>query len=234
MTMTMGEAATVCVADEILQQLQGVSAGTACGELHKVGISRSYMKGLVPVFPVGAGKRVIGRAVTVRFLPAREDMPETWRSDDVYRRALDRLEPNDFLVVDGMGWDEGALVGDILGTRIRRVGGVGVAVDGAIRDSTGLREVGLPVFARCLHASPSRPYLMSMDVNVPIQCGRVLVLPGDVILADDDGVVVVPSTLAAKIAQDGVKSEQMELFVRQKVAEGISTSEIYPQTLLKR
>jgi regulator of RNase E activity RraA len=75
---------------------------------------------------------------------------------------------------------------------------------------------------------------MSMDVDVPIQCGRVLVLPGDVILADDDGVVVVPSTLAAKIAQDGVKSEQMELFVRQKVAEGMSTSEIYPQTLLKR
>lgn len=222
------------VSDDVLGRLRGVSSGTACGQLIKAGVSRTVMKGLLPIFPIGAGTRIVGRAVTVQFLPVREDVPPSWRSDDLYRETLDRIRPNDFLVVDGMGWEEGALVGDILGTRIKHLGGVGVAVDGALRDVTGIREVGLPVFAKHRHASPSGPYLMSASVNVPIQCGRVLVLPGDVILADDDGVIVVPAALAERIATEGVASEEMELFVRKRVGEGVSTSEIYPQTLLKK
>ena len=222
------------VPDQVLKHLQAVSTGTACGQLIKAGVLRTYMKGLSAIYPIGAGKRIVGRAVTARFLPAREDAPESWRSDDMYRQALDRMRPDDFLVVDGMGSDEGALVGDILSTRITFLGGVGVAVDGAARDSAGIREVGLPVFAKYLHAAPNRPYLMNTDVNVPIQCGGVLVLPGDIILADDDGVVVIPSSLADRIASEGIASEEMELYVRKRVSEGVATSEIYPQTLLRK
>jgi len=222
------------VSDEVLERLRRVSTGTACGQMIKAGVCRTFMKGLSPLFPVGAGRRIVGRAVTVQFLPVREDVPKSWRSDDLFRAALDRIRPSDFLVVDGMGWDEGALVGDILGTRIKYLGGVGVAVDGALRDVTGIREVGLPVFAKYLHASPSAPYLMSANVDLPVQCGRVLVLPGDVILADDDGVVVIPNSLAERVATEGIAGEELEAFVRQKVSQGISTSEIYPQTLLRK
>ncbi len=224
----------VMVSDRVLENLARVSTGTACGVLIKAGISRSCMKKLYPVFPLGPGKRLVGRAVTARFLPTREDMPDARRSDELFRQRLDRLAPRDFVVVDGMGWEEGAIIGDILSTRMKYRGAVAAVVDGAVRDGTGIREVGLPVFAKALHASPNRPYLMTADVDVLVQCAGILVVPGDVILADDDGVIVIPAALAERVATEGGASEEMEIFVRAKVAEGVATCDIYPRTLLKK
>ncbi len=224
---------TETVSDQVLDELQRVGTGTACGQLIKLGISRTYMNGISPVFPLGMNRRVVGRAVTARFLPLREDVAKAWRSDDLYRQTIDKMESKDVLVVDAMGCREGAVVGDILSTRIKCRKGIGAIVDGAVRDTTGIRAVGLPVFAKYLSAAPNHPYLISTDVNLPVQCGGVLVLPGDVILADDDGVVVIPQSLAAKVAAGGTASEDMELFVRSRVEQGVSICDIYPQTILR-
>lgn len=157
-------------------------------------------------------------------------MPQAWCSHQSFREALDTLQPHDVLVVDAMGCHGGAIVGDILCTRIKHRGGAAVVVDGPVRDATGMREVALPVFARCLHAAPAPPYLINTDVNLPIQCGGTLVLPGDVILADDDGAVVIPRALAPKVAEAGGQNEEMEAFIRSKVERGTAISDIYPLT----
>jgi len=225
---------------DLLNQLRRVSTGTACGELLKLGIRCTYMEGIHPLTDLGPDNRVVGRAVTVRLLPAREDvvqaMTEAERAVATYREPIDTLEPNDVLVFDAMGLPEAAIVGDILCARMKQRGGAATVVDGAVRDVIGLREVGFPVFARHIHAAPSFPYyVFASDVNVPIQCGGVLVMPGDVILADLDGVLVVPRSLAMKVAEEGFAHEALETFIRSKVEKGLPVRGIYPPTdALKR
>ncbi len=211
----------------LLAKLAGVSTGTACNQLVKLGISRIFMQDIVPIVPVGPNRRVVGRAVTARFLPLREDVPPAWRTHESFRSTLDALQPDDVLVVDAMG-SQGAIVGDIFCARIKRQGARAAIVDGSVRDVTGMREVGLPVFSRRLFAVPAPPHVINMDVNLPIQCGGVLVVPGDVILADDDGVVVIPPTLAEKVADAAVENEEVEAFMRTKVEAGMRICDIYP------
>jgi len=217
------------LSSELLARLARVSTGTACNQLVKLGISRCFMDGITPMVPVGANKRIVGRAVTARFLPVREDVSQAWRTHEAFRQRIDALQPQDVLVIDAMG-GRGAIVGDIFCARIKHQGVAGVVVDGSVRDVTGMREVGMPVFAQRLYAVPAPPYVVNMDVDLPIQCGATLVVPGDAILADDDGVVVVPKSLAEKVAEAGAENEEVEAFMRKKVEEGFRICDIYPPT----
>ena len=220
------------VSAEQLEQLRSVSTGTASSILIKEGIGPTFMSGIMPQVVSATNSRIVGRAVTARFLPRREDvwqaMTEKERTSPPYRQAIESLEPGDVLVIDAMGRPEGAMVGDILSARIKFRGGAALVVDGPVRDLIGLKEVGLPVFAKSLHPVPSPYGIVNTDANVPIQCGGVLVMPGDIVLGDEDGVMIVPPSLVTKVAEAGIEIEEIESFTRVKVEQGFSTLDVYP------
>lgn len=197
-----------------------------------MGIRNTYLKGLKPLAPLGLGNRLVGRAFTMRWIPYREDLEATGLTEvdgeAAFRRAIETLEPGDFFVVDALGDLDSGTLGDILSARVKYRGAVAAAVDGAVRDGPYIQDVGLPVFVKGVHPSAGVRTLWPADFNVPIQCGGVAVIPGDVLLGDDEGVVVIPASYAERLAEVGLETEERELFIRLKVEEGYSVVDAYP------
>jgi regulator of RNase E activity RraA len=196
--------------------------------LDRRGYTRQFMIG---ARPIQTGKRVCGRALTVRMGPARPDLlhSQEERSQDALWQAVEAIQPGDFLVVDCGGDISAATTGDILASRIRYLGGVGIVVDGALRDAAQIRDlVGLPCWAVGVHGSGFSTTLACLDWNVAVRCCNVTVRPGDLILADDDGLVAVPPPLAEQVAEEGNEQELKERFIRELVLRGVPTSECYP------
>ena len=207
--------------------LTQVTTATATALLVQHGYPNAYMSGARPIQP---GARVCGRAVTVRFGPMRPDLAvELSRRQAHMWLAIESIRPGDLLVVDCGGDTRGGTVGDILAARIKHLGGVGVLIDGAIRDPGQIRElVGLPAWARGVHGSGYPPFLVSLDWGRPVRCFGVTVVPGDYILADDDGAVAIPAPLVADVARAGVETERKEAFIRGLVEQGGSINQLYP------
>lgn len=214
------------------EKLSQISTATACMNLYKLGIRNIFMQGLLPLAPLGIGKRLVGRAVTLRFLPTREDVDAALTPEQhhvaPYRLAVESIEPGDMLVIDAMGFLATGTFGDMLSARMKYLGSVATMVDGAVRDSPFIRQVGLPTFVRGVHAGGIERGLLSMDFNTPIQCGGVLVMPNDILLADDEGVVVIPPSYAERLAAVGVAEEDEEQFIRAQIEAGVSIQEVYP------
>jgi regulator of RNase E activity RraA len=214
------------------EKLAQMSTATACMNLYKMGIRNVFMQGLHPLAPLGMGKRLVGRAVTLRFLPLREDIDAALTSEQrhvaPYRLAVESIKPGDMLVIDAMGFLATGTFGDMLSARMKYLGSVATVVDGAVRDSPFIRQVGLPTFVRGVHAGGIERGLMSVDFNMPIQCGGVLVMPNDILLADDEGVVVIPPSYAERLAEVGVAEEDEEKFTRAQIEAGVSIQEVYP------
>lgn len=210
-------------------RLAQVTTATATGLLVQRGYQRAFMAGAHPLLP---GARVAGRAVTIRLGPGRPDLApragDRMRSEHLFQ-AVEAIRPGDLLVVDCGGDTAAGTTGDILAARIKRLGGVGVLIDGAVRDIGQIREfVGLPVWARATHGAGYPPVLVGLDRQQPVRCFGVTVLPGDYILADDDGAVAIPAALAPEIAEAGVETERREGFIRRLIEQGGSTRECYP------
>ena len=217
---------------DLMDKLRLVPTATASYVLQKLGIQRPAMRGVYPLAPLGEGSRVVGRAVTVRYLPVREDLQESMvkagRWAYAIRQAMQTLMPHDVLVIDAMnlGAHEGGVMGDIMGTYIKYRGAEAVVTDGAVRDSPFLQKMGLPIF--CKGVNPDDGAYLHADINIMVQCGGILVVPGDLILADDEGVIVFPHGMAAKVVEVGLEREELELFVRDKIQSGVPLPEVYP------
>ncbi|MBG82607.1 MAG: ribonuclease activity regulator RraA [SAR202 cluster bacterium] len=222
------------VKDSVLDALSELSTATACWTLYGMGIRNTYMKGLKPIAPLGLGKRVVGRAFTMRWIPYREDLESDGvavvRGEGAFRRAIEKLSRRDIFVLDALGDLDSGTLGDILSARVKYRGASAAVVDGAVRDAPYIQEVGLPVFVKGVHPSAGVRTLWPVDFNVPIQCGGVAVIPDDVILADDEGVVVIPAQYAERLSIIGSETEERELFIRQKVEAGYSVFDAYPPT----
>ncbi|MCY4108741.1 MAG: ribonuclease activity regulator RraA [Chloroflexi bacterium] len=205
-----------------------VPSPTATHLLLKLGIRNTFLEGIKPLV---SGAAVVGRARTLRYLPMREDLapnPDEL-SRSAQRRAIESIGPGEILVVDAGGYLGAGTLGDILCERMKYRGALAVVVDGAVRDSAQIREVGLPVWSKGVHGAASSRSMWPADYNVPIRCGGCTVMPGDYIVADQDGVVVIPPVHAAQIAEDGSESERLENFIRMKIRdEGYSTTRAYP------
>ena len=134
------------------------------------------------------------------------------------------------MVFDVGGLPSAAVVGDVFITRLKVQGAAGIVVDGYVRDIKELRASGLAIYARGSNAIPVTPKVMPAELNVPVQCGGVTVMPGDLILTDDDGVIVIPKHLAAKIAGHAREKEELEGFIREQLIANPSmpAGEIYP------
>ncbi len=176
-------------------------------------------------------RRIVGPAFTLRFIPQREDIatPAAWASPVSTRAAIEEMSPGAIAVASAAGGiTDAGIFGDILSLRMAVLGAVGLVTDGAIRDCAGVKDTGLPVWAAGVAAPPSVASLVFAGWQEPIGCGGVAVFPGDIIVADDDGVVVLPVALAPEVAAEAVEQEAFENWVIKEVKKGAALPGLYP------
>jgi regulator of RNase E activity RraA len=213
-------------------RLSAVATATLAGALQKRGIRSTFLSGLGPIKP---GQRMIGRAHTLRFVPVREDLIETYAPRlNMQRAAIESLQPGEVLVIDARNETDAGTIGDIFAMRAIQLGAAGVVTDGAVRDTPALRHMDLPIYHRASHGATYRRLHMPVDQQVPIACAGVTVVPGDVIVGDEEGVVVIPAALVDEIAFEAAHQELEETWGMERVAAGDSTDGAFPITPARR
>ena len=208
--------------------LRGVTTATITTQLLKKGVPTVWMRSVRPLMT--SSVRVVGPAFTLRFIPRREDVatPESWSAPVSTRAAIEQMPPGCVVVVDGRGCTDAGIFGDILCARLKQRGVAGLVTDGGIRDIAGVRATGLPIWAAGIAAPPSVAGLTFVGWQDPIGCGGVAVYPDDIIVADDDGPVVIPAARAADIARDGPVQEKLEAWIMREVEKGAALPGLYP------
>ncbi|MFP3613146.1 ribonuclease activity regulator RraA [Paraburkholderia sp. SIMBA_050] len=213
---------------EKLAALASVTTATITTVLLKKGLRNVWIRG---AFPIAEGaKRVVGRAFTVRFVPAREDLatPESWSSPKSTRGAIEQMPVGCIAVVDAMGVKDAGVWGDILCARMARRGVAALVTDGVVRDLTGVLSTGLPVWAAGAAAPPSVAGLTFVDWQQPVACGGVAVFPDDVIVADLDGAVLIPAALVDDVVDAALEQERLEAWIMDEVNAGAALPGLYP------
>ncbi len=213
------------------EQLQKTSTPTIATILFKLGLRNQFIQ---DVKPVALGKpNMVGEAFTLRYIPAREDLNQisVFRNPEHPQRvAVETCPEGAVLIMDSRKSARAASAGSILVTRLMKRGAAGVVTDGGFRDSRIIANLPFPSF----HTKPSAPTNLTLnqalDINVPIGCGDVAVFPGDVVVGDDDGVMVIPAHLADEVANQAKGMELYEEFVTEKIGEGRSIIGLYPLT----
>lgn len=212
----------------VLDTLRRASTASITTELFKLGIRHSFMTGVSPLDPA---YRMVGEAVTLRYLPYREDLNAAQSVADPehpQRKTIDNIQAGGILVIDARGSLRSGTLGEILMARLKARGAAGMVTDGAVRDAAGIRGVELPTFVGGIHASASNTVHYAADAHVPIQCGGVTVMPGDVLVGDSDGVAVIPRQYAEKIADEAVHHDEIEVYLYERISNGESLRGIYP------
>ena len=213
---------------EARARLETVSTASLTSELLQLGFRNTFLRGVVPL---GPARRLFGYAFTLRYIPAREDLDLRVDFDNLknpQRLAVEAVGPDDVLVIDARGDLGAASFGHILATRLLRRGAAGLVTDGALRDSHQIRELPLAVYAAGAHATVSSVVHHPVDVNVPIGCAGVAVFPGDVVVGDAEGVVVVPAAVAEEVAQRAYERDRLEEYLQARVDAGASIRGVYP------
>lgn len=216
---------------ELAGMLAKVSTASITSQLIKRGLRTRAIANVAPVNP--ETPRMFGIAHTLRYIPMREDLATgalMAAPDHPQRRAIETARAGSVLVVDTHGCDVSGTFGDILIARMRVRGLAGVLSDGPMRDVSELRRMPFPVFARGNAAPPSYASMLAVDAQVPISCGGVAVFPGDVVLGDADGAVVIPPALARDVVADALEQDRIEAFIRRQVEGGASIIGTYPPT----
>lgn len=221
----------MALSPETRDKLKQVSTATLATALFKRGFRSQMIQGVQPLRPMA--ESMVGEAFTLRYMPAREDLNKL----DVFRnrahpqrKAVEECPPGAVMVMDSRKDPRAASAGGILVTRLQQRGVAGVVTDGGFRDSAEIATLDMPSF----HARPSAPTNLTLhqaiDINVPIGCGDAPVFPGDVIVGDNDGVIVIPAHLADEIATEATEMTAFEDFVTEKVRGGQGILGLYPPT----
>ena len=216
---------------ETHDKLKTVSTPTVATALYKRGFRTQAIQNVHPLSPVQ--DTMVGEAFTLRYIPAREDLnPLTVFRDRAHpqRKAIEDCPPGHVMVMDSRKDARAASAGAILVTRLMKRGVAGVVTDGGFRDSAEIARLGFPAY----HQRPSAPTNLTLhqaiDINVPIACGDAPVFPGDVILGDGDGCIVIPAHLVDEIADEAVEMTAYEDFVTEQVTGGMGIYGLYPAT----
>ena len=218
------------VPQELLERYRKVAVATVFGGVRLKGYEPCFMREVRPFTP---GARLVGRARTLRFVPPRPDIiEETQRGEESPEyRAMGACGPGDVLVCDAIRRKYGGIGGDVKLLQLKMVGAEGVVTDGAIRDLELVKEYGLTVFAGERTPAAGAGEVHPYEENVTIQCGGVAVRPGDLIVADDDGVVVVAKRIAAEVIEWAEEHDQIEEYVKGLIQEeGVAPGKYYPIT----
>jgi len=209
-------------------KLQQVSTATLSMVLLKRGVRTSWLRGIAPLVAMKA--RVVGPAFTIRFVPGREDLsqPESYARSPSFRDAIEAAPAGSIVVIDGRGNTIGATLGDILVARLAKKEVLAAITDAPVRDSDEIRKIDLPVLCAGVAAPPSIVGLSFAGYDEIIGCDGVAVCPGDVLVCDNDGALVIPASMAEEVAEAGIEQELFERFVQQRIGEGASVVGLYP------
>jgi regulator of RNase E activity RraA len=212
----------------LISKLSGVTTATLTTVLLKKGLRNVWLRGAKPLNP--GQPRIVGRAFTLRFVPAREDLatPESWSSPTSTRAAIEAMPDGCIAVVDAMGVSDAGIFGDILCARMKKRGVAALVTDGVVRDVAGVKATGLPVWCNGVAAPPSVAGLTFVNWQEPIACGGVAVFPGDMIVIDDDGAVLIPAALVEEVTDQSVEQERLEAWIMGEVEAGTALPGLYP------
>jgi regulator of RNase E activity RraA len=220
---------TAPLSDETRSLLAQLSTATLTSQLMARGLRNTFMQGVRRL--TTGGPSMVGEAFTLRYIPSREDIDVSAVFEDrnhPQRKAVETVPPGHVMVIDCRQDNRAAGAGSILVARMMVRGAAGVVTDGGLRDSPTIAELDFPVYC----AGPAAPSNITrhhaVDINVPIGCGEVPVYPGDIIVGDREGVVVIPRHLADQVARDGYEQSLMEDFVTERVMAGESIFGLYP------
>lgn len=226
--MTATETALPYDEARAIAALKSVTTATLTTILLKKGLRNVWLRGAVPLQP--GQPRIVGRAFTLRFVPAREDLatPESWSSPISTRAAIEAMPEGVIAVVDAMGVPDAGIFGDILCARMAKRGVAALVTDGVVRDVAGVLGTGLPVWCAGVAAPPSVAGLTFVNWQEPIACGGVAVFPDDLIVIDDDGAVLIPAKLVDKVVEEGIEQERLEGWIMGEVEAGHPLPGLYP------
>jgi regulator of RNase E activity RraA len=218
--------------DEIRNQLNGVSTATLTFQLQRRGIRSTFMSGLRPTHP---HKRLLGYAATLRYVAMREDLqPQLGAGVNAQRRVVEGAGPDEVVVIECRGVPDAGTIGDIFTLRLMRRGAAGVITDGALRDTPAIQAIDFPVYHQASHAATLGRQHLPLDVNVPIVCAGVTVMPGDIIVGDGEGAMVIPAALVEEVAGDAANQELEEEFALSRVDAGESSIGVFPLSKERR
>jgi len=216
---------------ETRKKLMGVSTATLCTALFKRGLRHQFIQ---DVRPLNAGlPNMVGPACTLRYIPAREDLNDIGVFKDrahPQRKAVEECPVGAVLVIDSRKDARAASAGGILVSRLMVRGAAGVVTDGGFRDSPDIARLGFPAY----HQRPSAPTNLTLHqaiaIDEPIGCGDAPVFPGDIVVGDAEGVIVIPAAIADAVADEAVEMTVFEDFVQEQVLQGRSVLGLYPPT----
>ncbi|ONI82971.1 hypothetical protein ALI144C_18140 [Actinosynnema sp. ALI-1.44] len=212
--------------DELREQLHQAPVATLSAQLRKRGLDNVVVEGVRPNLP---GAKIVGTAKTLRFMPNREDLAKSHGGGyNAQKRTFDTVGAGEVIVIEARGETGSATLGDILATRAVSRGAAGVVTDGGVRDYDAVAATGLPVFSLGAHPAVLGRRHVPWDVDVAVACGGTTVLPGDVIVGDSDGVIVIPPHLAAEVADAALAQEKEDQWVAEQVARGNAIQGLFP------
>ena len=215
---------------ELCDALAKIGTATASSELNLLGLRDPHIRG---PRPLKGGRSVAGPALTLQFMPKREDLYGEGEYKDVekqlHRHVLYHVERGDMVVVDARADMRSGVFGEMMMTYFKGQGGAGMVIDGCLRDWPNIAKLGVPLWIRGVTPNfHTQTDLMPFAVNGPIACGGVTVIPGDIVVADDDGAVVVPAGLAEAVVAKARKDHEWEDFSREMLARGGDLRRYYP------
>ncbi|HEX3801718.1 MAG TPA: fumarylacetoacetate hydrolase family protein [Solirubrobacteraceae bacterium] len=214
------------LSDDAKQLLMRVSTATLTVQLAKHGVEGTFLAGLAPTRP---DLRLVGFAHTLRYGAFRADAREAGRGrEDAQKQAVETVSPEDVLIMEARGIERAGTIGDILAARVLARGGAGIVTDGGVRDTPGVSALAIPTYYRSAAAPSLWTAHVPLDIDVPITCAGVLVMAGDVIVGDAEGVIVLPAALAERVAHDAWEQEQREEWSLERVRAGESIRGVYP------
>ena len=216
----------VILSDAAKAAMKTVSTATLSVQLARRGISNTVITGVRSTRP---DMRLLGYAYTLRYVPLREDVRDADAAElNAQKRAVESIGPEEVLVIDARQEANAGTIGDILAARALARGASGIVTDGGMRDVAAVARLEIPTYYRAAHPAVLGRLHFPLESNVPIACGGALVMPGDVIVGDEDGVLVVPAALAEQVAHDALEQESVEAWALERVTAGDSVLGVYP------
>jgi regulator of RNase E activity RraA len=212
--------------------LHHVGTATLTQQLQKRGVRNSWVRG---VHSTRADLRMVGYARTLRYVALREDVRDADTAPlNAQKAAVEAIEPGEVLIMEAREDPGAGTIGDILAARVLARGGTGIVTDGGLRDSPAVAELDIPTYFKAPHGSVLGLIHYPLESQVPITCGGVLVMPGDVVVGDAEGVVVVPAAMAEELARDATEQELREEWALERVQAGDSVRDTFPMAPERR
>ncbi|MGW2889990.1 RraA family protein [Streptomyces griseoruber] len=213
---------------EVRDRLRHTAVATISAELRRRGYPDMSIDGVHSRLP---GSKLVGPARTLRFVAYRPDLSHEYGSGyHAQKQAFDDLRAGDVLVIEARRDPSTGTFGDVLALRAKVLGAAGIVSDGGVRDSAAVAGIGLPTFTQSVHPAVLGRRHVPWETDTTITCGGVAVQPGDIVVGDDDGVVVIPAHLVEEVADAAADQEKQDAWVAQRIAEGNAVEGLFPPT----